>query len=722
MHIDLPEFEKTLVSLAVELLRAPQEYPDLIVSPTDAQGEAPKDATRVTLHYLTALLAYGFPASYVTVRRAADWFTAPFPSEQRSRIDMVEMSRLEALLSVRPTHDSIPARLRQLVEQRSDDGHFDLGSENPYFDTLWALKVLNMARRHNLLDDLLSLEAMGETVDDLLQTKLPDKDLALALNLRCELFGALTDDQQRKYLQKLLNVWHRNSGMWGVSGDTVWIPESLRKQQLTIGELRAHRDPFRKMILNTGYVVENLAPLLELYPEVAPALRGSVELWWGVICENPAQMLHEVFPKPYDYVIMLARTLITLRALINAPLIDCAATHIYEELVTRQDQSSESQVRRSLRRVLEKLIAVDFFGEPEALRLGLSSANVVRVRPHVASLYDNSTLKLADSLVIKYGPRESIEAERASYKKLPDAIQPFFVRIPQDTFSDPDDQRSYVVMPDLHDYTTLFENVRTIAHIQKALSRELPAFLLYVHQGSDWNTAPAPRGIIQDLYLLPMQMHISAIFKHLRDSAVLTEEAEKTTVSELYVRLNDLCADLLRRHYALESFPRAYMHGDLHTRNIMLRQTVRQRPSDRELDFKLIDLEKFSVEGDAAMDLGELLVDLDMLLIDIRKRNDKDHPLAILSRALTDAYRDFARQRHDDSFEARVPLGQARFAIRVAKSKTRQIDSDLQRSKSAAREILQHCAAAADFLEKVLAGAGSGSNGMSRVALPEEER
>ncbi|MEP7293980.1 MAG: hypothetical protein ABI835_19490 [Chloroflexota bacterium] len=328
--------------------------------------------------------------------------------------------------------------------------------------------------------------------------------------------------------------------------------------------------------------------------------------------------------------------------------------------------------------------------------------------------------------MIKYGPRASIEAERASYKKLPDSIQSCFVRIPQDTFSDPDEQLSYVVMPDLHDYTTLYENVRTIPQIQKALTRELPGFLLYMHQGSDWNTAPAPHGIIQDLYLLPLQMHISAIFKHLRDSAVLTDDADKQAVSDLYVRLNDLCADILRRQSGLEKFPRAYMHGDLHSRNIMLRQNLRRNPSDRELDFKLIDLEKFSTDGDAAMDLGELLVDLDMLLVDIRKRNDKDHPLAILSRTLTDAYRTFAQQRHDDGFEARVPLGQARFAIRVAKSKTRMIDSDLQRNKSAvatAREILRHCEAAADYLDRVLLLAGSGSNGTVPVTpLPEEER
>ncbi|HVU11891.1 MAG TPA: hypothetical protein VHD90_11460 [Phototrophicaceae bacterium] len=724
MQIDLPDLEKTLVTLAVELLRAPHDYPDLVVSKADAQGEVSRNAVRVTQHYLSALLAYGFPYSYEAVRQAADWFAAPFPTEDNHRIDTVEMIRLEALLSVRPVHESVPARLQQLIAQRNDDGQFDLQSDNLSFDTLWALKVLNMARRADQLEAIMPLAHLRTLVDDLLRNTLADKDLALALNLRYELFGNLTERQQKRYLQKLLDNW--KNGLWDVPNDMLWIPDSLRRQQLALGEMRAHRDPFRKMLVSTFYVVENLAPLVDLYPEAAPALRTSVELWWNVFYQNPAQMLHELFPKPYDYVIMLARTLIMLRAAINAPLIECSATHIYQELVTQRDPGAETAQRRNLRRALEKLIAVDFDGEPDSLRLGLSGSNVVRVRPHVESLYDNTRLNIADTLIVKYGPKDSIDAERSSFMKLPDALRSCYVRIPQDTFTDVEEAVSYVVMPDLHDYTTLFENVRTIPQIQKALTRELPQFLIYTHQAGGWNTIPAPTGIIQDMYLLPMQMHVSGIFKYLRESGVLMDDAEKAAVTALFVRINDLCADLVRRQYELEKFPRAYMHGDLHSRNIMIRLNARRNPQERELDFKLIDLEKFSAEGDAAMDLGELLVDLELLLRDLHKQNDRQHPLALLARALTDAYGDFARQRRDDLFNLRVPLAQARFSIRVAKGKTRLVDLDLKRSKhsaalATAREILRHCTAAADYLESVVTAVGSDTNHTPPFLQPEEQ-
>ncbi|MEO8397749.1 MAG: hypothetical protein ABI700_32440, partial [Chloroflexota bacterium] len=551
----------------------------------------------------------------------------------------------------------------------------DLDSSNINFDTLWSLKVLNMARRANLPEAVIPVERLRELVDDYLQTKLTDKDLALALNLRYELHGSLTEQQQERHLQKLLDNWRRNNGLWDVPSGLGWIPDNLRKQELSFAELRAQRDSFRKMILSTCYVVENLAPLIDLYPDIVPTLRGSVELWWNVFYQNPTQVLHELFPEPYDYVIMLARTLIMLRALLNEPLIEWGATRTYDELIAKRDKSAESHVRRNLRRVLEQLIVIDFDHEPEELRHGLSGANIVRVQPHIQSWYDESNVKLADSLIIKYGAKDDIDAERTNYKVLPDSIQNCYVRIPRDTYTDAEEGVSYVVIRDLHDYMTLFETVRALGQLQKPLMRELPPFLLYSHAGGEREVALAPPGIIQDLYLLPMQTGISTIFKALRDQTLLIEDSDRAAASHLYLRLNDLCADLLRRQSQLEKFPKAYMHGDLHSRNIMIRQNARRNNLDQELDFKLIDLEKFSPDGDAAMDLGELLVDLELLLIDIRNRSDRhQHPLAILARTLHDAYRGFAESRHDDLFEARVPLAQARFSIRIAKGKTRLLD------------------------------------------------
>ena len=463
-------------------------------------------------------------------------------------------------------------------------------------------------------------------------------------------------------------------------------------------------------------------------------LQGSVELWWNVFFANPIQMFRELFLTPkksYNYVIMLARTLIMLRSFFNVPLIEWGATHTYDELISKRERATQSNLDRTLSHVLKQFITVEF-SDTEELRYGLSGANVVRVQPFIKSWNDESKLKLAESLIVKFGATADIEAERANSQKLPDAVKDFYVHIPRDTYTD-DKGIAYIVIRDLHDYRTLYESVRASApgQIQKALARELPAFLLYSHRGAERGVVPASPGIVQDLYLLPMQTGISTIFRCLRDRSVAIEDKRRTAANDLYLRLIELCADLLHRQVQLEKFPKAYMHGDLHSRNIMLRQNARGNTLDRELDFKLIDLEKFSANGDAAMDLGELLVDLDLLLLDIRNRNDRhQHPLATLARTLFDAYRDFAHERQDDLFEVRVPLAQARFSIRIAKGKARLIDPTEADGKAGSTEnivaeILRHCEAAAEYLETVLSKLGNGNETSTStppfVSLPEEE-
>ncbi len=77
----------------------------------------------------------------------------------------------------------------------------------------------------------------------------------------------------------------------------------------------------------------------------------------------------------------------------------------------------------------------------------------------------------------------------------------------------------------------------------------------------------------------------------------------------------------------------------------------------------------------------------------------------------------------------RVPLGKARFAIRVAKGKTRLIDLYLRTNKVnlaivVAREILRHCEAAAGYLDKVLGSdepTGNGKRDRSPQLQNEEQ-
>ncbi|MBC8098352.1 MAG: hypothetical protein H7Y11_02820, partial [Armatimonadetes bacterium] len=104
----LPELEKTIIEMAVEMMLIDKEkrYPDLIYGNQEA-----KDSVRITMHYVMAMLAYGFLPHEPEMTRAAEWFDLPFPRKVNDYVDVSEMNRLMVLLRLRPDRESVQARL-----------------------------------------------------------------------------------------------------------------------------------------------------------------------------------------------------------------------------------------------------------------------------------------------------------------------------------------------------------------------------------------------------------------------------------------------------------------------------------------------------------------------------------------------------------------------------------------------------------------------------------
>src|SRR5690606_19430737 len=128
----------------------------------------------------------------------------------------------------------------------------------------------------------------------------------------------------------------------------------------------------------------------------------------------------------------LSRTLIMLRAYLNQPLIDWGTTYVYNRMIEQQMKPIASADTKSIKQALRGWILVDIEGEPNPLKLGLSGANVVRVKPNVRNplFPDDENFRIAESMIIKYGPVQEISQERESYKKLPEVIKGCFVNIP----------------------------------------------------------------------------------------------------------------------------------------------------------------------------------------------------------------------------------------------------------------------------------------------------
>jgi hypothetical protein len=720
---DLPHLEQTLGDLVLDLLRAPTEAPELVLSqPVDARGEVSANAVRVTHHYTMALLAYGFTPDQDELKDAANWFSTAFPNENHKRIDSVEMNRLEALLSLRPTDRYVLPRLEQLARQRTARNYFDIQAGDPAFDTLWAIKVMEQARTVDVLNGIMPEEDLRGWADRLVQDNHRDKDLALALHLRYELRGRLTPTQQKKYLGGLLDIARQSGGMWGLSQDMRAIGEALQRQQLTPDLIADNREIVRDMIISTCYVIENLMPLAPDYPQLEPAIRDAMELWWSMFCgTNAVNTLRALFPNSYDYLLIICRTLVSVREYMGHALIRWGAAHIHRTMATQTMRKVESPDTESIKRALKNWIQFDLDKEPEQLRLGMSDSNVVRIRPRIINPMqpEDDAFRLhipnADTLVVKYGPVDEINLERENYARLPHAIREYFVSIPQASYVDESRRRAFVIMSDLNRYRTLYDAIQKVPQVHEALVSELASFLLRVHQGDGRARRSLQEGLLWQLYLMPMQQHIRRVFTYVLENRLVEslENGEKQKYA-LYLQrtLLDTIGNLVRHQLELEDFPVACMHGDLHSRNIMVRRLKpRDNPDkDTELDFKLVDLEKFRRSGDAALDAGELLVDLELLRAPRNVPGDRD-PVVALMKNVEDAYTKFARDRGDETFPIRLRLAQARALVRIAKGRTKQGESSLRDSRRGpavgiAFDVLDDAEAALGHLKQVMAALG----------------
>jgi hypothetical protein len=714
---ELPDLEQTLGDLMLDLLRAKSEYNELVLAaPLDGLGRYSPEAVRVTQHYTMALLAYGYTPYQIELQEAAGWFSTTFPTESNRRIDALEMNRLEVLLELRPHDPMVLTRLEQLAQQHTSMDTYDLSMGDPLFETLWTLKVMAQARKAGVLNGIMPDDELKRRANAVVQGQRRDKDLALALRLRHDLAGKLTAQQQTRYLQMLMQVARDNGSVWGVTQDMRWMAESMWRGQITPGQVADNRDVFREMILSTCYVIENLLPLAPHYPEIEPVLRQAMEVWWGIFHGSSAvDFLHALFPNAYDYLLIVCRTIVSLRAYLDEPLLGWGAAHIYRTMAQQNTRQIDSPDNENIKKALKDWIKIDFEKMPESLRKGMSGTNIVRIHPQISTPSDTEDrefsmpLPNASSLVVKYGAIEEIDRERENFAHLPAGIRECFVTMPQPSYIDERRRKAYIIMADLSRHKTLAEMLEKVPQLQPALNRELMPFLIRMHMGDLRQRRAAGDGLLLQLYLLPMQEHVRRVFSYILENRLLESDKVKENAARRTQRgLLDAIGHLVRRQLDLEGFPLACMHGDLHTRNIMVKKL---RPADNpdrdtELDFKLIDLEKFERSGDAALDAGELLMDMEILRAPRNTPADKD-PIALLMKGIRNSYNGFAEERGDQSFGLRLDLAQARALIRVAKGRTKAGEANLRESRRGpsvrvAYDALDFTEAALALLERVV--------------------
>lgn len=717
----LPDLAQTINEIVIELLLLIKEgrFPALLFA-NDAEDET---SVRLTAHYVMALLSYRFPAEEKELIRAADWFDTRFPEGDHAYVRTKDMNRLEVLLNVRPNSDNVFRRLKRLNQQRAVSGrYFDIQYGWDGFDTLWTLQIFTLAKRQQVLgDEIITTDEMTAWIDRLItgDDLKRDKDIALALHLQHDMMGAL-ESQHEQRLEELIKIAAENNGVWGLrefvykKSEMNWLHEFTQGRKLTYDDIKNYHLEFRKVILSTCMVIENLLPLIDDYPELRATIEKAIHIWWSQFQgQDAVNMLRALFPRSYDYILVLCRTLRTVQEYIGRPPCTPDTVHLLRRLTDLQFREDEQDGMRSIKQALRDWIKIDLDSEIEKLFIGYSDANVVRVRPHIWSPMfvrkEVAPSLITDSLIIKYGPADLIERERHNYDNIPVTIQNCFVKIPQPSYIDPRQNQAFVIMQDLGEYQTLYEARYNIIQHINPVADHLGAFLMRMHESGSMQYRPSPRSLVRDLYLQKLIPHTDRIFNFIWENNLLentseeTQKKARTTHDLLFERIGEV----ISRHKALEILPSAYMHGDLHMRNIMVlgMENLRQN-RERGLEFKLIDLENLSRDGDAAFDAGELVIDIELTARE-EGLDDNREKLLILRDKLQRIYDEFSRKREDAHFGVRMELAKARALLRVSKGKVKRGEHLIQNNHRAkaeriALEVIEHAEEAVKHFQLVI--------------------
>jgi hypothetical protein len=326
-----------------------------------------------------------------------------------------------------------------------------------------------------------------------------------------------------------------------------------------------------------------------------------------------------------------------------------------------QQAQARQQEKKRLQEVLKSWLNLDW-GEEDQERLagGYSGATVLRIRPKLRIPADNgggyqeASIPHLETVIIKYGKKANFDAERQNYASIPTEYRHHFAAIPQKAHNDvwEGEVYEYLVIEDLIGYRTLQEVLFPTSHagFRKYVAQRLGEFLsvLYSMPPTTRKTA----GMLRSLYITPMFHSLDAILEFAHRTDTLDEE-ELRLIHELDRYLDRLVA----KSAHLERFPLCVMHGDLNIRNILFNG---RQVEGADVRFRLIDLDKFTRAGDVACDIGEFIIDMQV----VAKTQDYSINILDMCDMLEQAFCLRAQERNDPLFGLRLDISKARSLLK----------------------------------------------------------
>ncbi|MBN1284688.1 MAG: hypothetical protein JXB47_04750 [Anaerolineae bacterium] len=709
----LHTFGPVLSKIFVYLLR--QQHEDGSVPGANGAHATDDLKAHLTHDFIAALIACGYMGG-MSLENAAKWF---INLPVRQRLGRREMYQLEALLRVTavehtpviaPPYGLVRTLVSRLVTQRNDNIYYyidDMHPESKISSSLWAIKTLLRANEQGHIPGPAFYDRMCEDIGALLddirllckakQQFLTPKDVSLALCLQYRLNGRLEPEHQ-DLLGHLLDLGTACDGMWSMQHSAHALLPEVWSHGFAPGP--ANERDWRPALVGTCHVIQNLALLRDLHPEIERPLGQTLYRLFDLIGRESPQDIHRYFIRDYHYIEIMCRLLIAARAWLG-PLNPYLFPHVVDESVMPYVGLNDRLYTLDEGGILETLrswFKIVYDGELEELTLGHSGAKVVRVHPRLmvppTSLQSERTtipIPRIDSLIVKYGARKDIETEVRNYRNLPAALQAMFAMLPEGTYAK--NGHVFTVIQDLVDFEALQELLPRARHrgVEHILGCELASFLKDLYRSGLQPARLAPVGLARRLYLEPAWRYLGTVFSLFYDPQVYgflqtlgSSDIERAW--QIEAAFYTLLTHLYPHQDTLNRFRPVYMHGDLHIRNIMLRVVDNRR---EPLSIRLIDLESVTADGDYAYDVGELRASLDIFVAE-NDENRQLKPLAdSLGEELREAYAGIARANDDACFDIRLALAECRALLRVAhaKSKAGKLHLDKGRPTHAANIV-----------------------------------
>lgn len=357
------------------------------------------------------------------------------------------------------------------------------------------------------------------------------------------------------------------------------------------------------------------------------------------------------------------------------------------EIICRLSQPETEVIEEALTSFLPRISA-----KLQELKGGLSGSQVYRVNATCGIPLLDASCSLR-SFVIKLNSEESFHQEAVNYSKnIPRNLTKYFAEINIDRlFQASKDKRIwFLIMEDLADYDPLYEMI----HLENGDSEELSLIIkklctaleeIYLLNGDIGSLYKNSAFIVKSLYIGKMERTLNLIAR-----------AKEIEISQEKInRTRSLLSDISSRK-ELEPPYLSIMHGDLHTRNIMVRR--------KDNDIKFIDLDNFSNLGDYIYDIGELIIHTSFVakISEIESPTltennydsflDSDYlrNLSKIEATLVEKTKEIAAKFSDVTYESRLLLAESRFLLTCVFHEEDQTKASIFYEK--ATQLLENCA------------------------------